>query len=230
MSRETIRQELFRRRDEGYRALQVKILPTVPAERIIGVRTPALRSYAKELAREGTAAAFLSDLPHAYFDEDQLHAFLLSEIKDFDRCVAAVDRFLSYVDNWATSDQLSPKCFKKHRQALLPYIERWIDSGETYPVRFGVGMLMQHYLDEAFDSRYLQIVADIRSEAYYVNMMRAWYFATALAKQYEAALPYLEQRQLDPWTHQKAIQKAVESYRVSAEQKQYLKTLRIRSR
>ena len=230
MSRETIRQELFRRRDEGYRALQVKILPTVPAERIIGVRTPILRSYAKELVREGTAAAFLNDLPHAYFDEDQLHAFLLSEIKDFDRCVAAVDRFLSYVDNWATSDQLSPKCFKKHRQALLPYIERWIDSGETYPVRFGVGMLMQHYLDEAFDPRYLQTVADIRSEAYYVNMMRAWYFATALAKQYEAALPYLEQRQLDPWTHQKAIQKAVESYRVSAEQKQYLKTLRIRSR
>lgn len=230
MSREAIRQELFRRRDEGYRALQMKILPTVPAERIIGVRTPALRSYAKELAREGTAAAFLSDLPHAYFDEDQLHAFLLSEIKDFDRCVAAVDRFLPYVDNWATSDQLSPKCFKKHRQALLPYIERWIDSGDTYPVRFGVGMLMQHYLDEAFDPRYLQTVADIRSEAYYVNMMRAWYFATALAKQYEAALPYLEQRQLDPWTHQKAIQKAVESYRVSAEQKQYLKTLRIRSR
>ena len=230
MSRETIRQELFRHRDEGYRALQAKILPTVPAERIIGVRTPALRNYAKELTREGTAAAFLSNLPHAYFDEDQLHAFLLSEIKDFDRCVAAVDRFLPYVDNWATSDQLSPKCFKKHRQALLPYIERWIDSGETYPVRFGVGMLMQHYLDEAFDSRYLQIVADIRSEAYYVNMMRAWYFATALAKQYEAALPYLEQRQLDPWTHQKAIQKAVESYRVSAEQKQYLKTLRIRSR
>ena len=230
MSRETIRQELFRRRDEGYRALQVKILPTVPAERIIGVRTPILRSYAKELVREGTAAAFLNDLPHAYFDEDQLHAFLLSEIKDFDRCVAAVDRFLPYVDNWATSDQLSPKCFKKHRQALLPYIERWIDSGETYPVRFGVGMLMQHYLDEAFDPRYLQIVADIRSEAYYVNMMRAWYFATALAKQYEAALPYLEQRQLDPWTHQKAIQKAVESYRVSAAQKQYLKTLRIRSR
>ena len=230
MSREAIRQELFRHRDEGYRALQMKILPTVPAERIIGVRTPALRSYAKELAREGTAAAFLNDLPHAYFDEDQLHAFLLSEIKDFDRCVAAVDRFLSYVDNWATSDQLSPKCFKKHRQALLPYIERWIDSGETYPVRFGVGMLMQHYLDEAFDPRYLQTVADIRSEAYYVNMMRAWYFATALAKQYEAALPYLEQRRLDPWTHQKAIQKAVESYRVSAAQKQYLKTLRIRSR
>ena len=230
MSREAIRQELFRHRDEGYRALQVKILPTVPAERIIGVRTPALRSYAKELAREGTAAAFLNDLPHAYFDEDQLHAFLLSEIKDFDRCVAAVDRFLSYVDNWATSDQLSPKCFKKHRQALLPYIERWIDSGETYPVRFGVGMMMQHYLDEAFDPRYLQTVADIRSEAYYVNMMRAWYFATALAKQYEAALPYLEQRRLDPWTHQKAIQKAVESYRVSAAQKQYLKTLRIRSR
>ena len=229
MSREAIRQELFRRRDEGYRALQAKILPTVPAERIIGVRTPALRSYAKELTREG-AAAFLNDLPHAYFDEDQLHAFLLSEIKDFDRCVAAVDRFLPYVDNWATSDQLSPKCFKKHRQALLPYIERWIDSGETYPVRFGVGMLMQHYLDEAFDPRYLQTVADIRSEAYYVNMMRAWYFATALAKQYEAALPYLEQRRLDPWTHQRAIQKAVESYRVSAAQKQYLKTLRIRSR
>ena len=230
MINDEILKKLYALQDITYRDFQGKLLPTVDPKTIIGVRTPDLRKLAKELAKQDDIVTFLDTLPHTCFDENQLHAFILSELKDYDRCITLVDRFLPYVDNWATSDQLSPKCFKKHRQALLPYIERWIDSGETYPVRFGVGMLMQHYLDEAFDSRYLQIVADIRSEAYYVNMMRAWYFATALAKQYEAALPYLEQRRLDPWTHQKAIQKAVESYRVSAAQKQYLKTLRIRSR
>ena len=224
-----IEAELFRLRDEGYRALQTRIIPTVPPERLIGVRTPALRSYAKALEKRSETEEFLRSLPHGYFDEDQLHAFILSERKDFDRCMEEVERFLPFVDNWATSDQLSPKCFKKHRRELLPHIERWIASEKTYPVRFGVGMLMQHFLDEAFEPVYLDWVADLRSSAYYVNMMRAWYFATALAKQYEAALPFLERGALDPWTHGKAIQKAVESYRIPAERKDYLKSLRRRN-
>ena len=226
MIRQEIEAELFRLRDEGYRALQTKIIPTVPAERLIGVRTPALRSYAKALEKRPETEDFLRALPHGYFDEDQLHAFILSERRDFDRCMEEVERFLPFVDNWATSDQLSPRCFKKHRRELLPHIEGWIASDQTYPVRFGVGMLMQHFLDEDFDPVYPEWVADLRSPAYYVNMMRAWYFATALAKQYEAALPFLEREALDPWTHGKAIQKAVESYRIPAERKGYLKTLR----
>ena len=197
---------------------------------MIGVRTPALRALAKEVGKRPDGEAFLHALPHRYFDEDQLHAFILSEMKDFDRCLMEVERFLPYVDNWATSDQLSPKCFKKHRRELLPSIQRWMASGATYPVRFGVGMLMQHYLEEDFDPAYLSWVADLRSEEYYVNMMRAWYFATALAKQYEAAVSYLEGGALDPWTHNKAIQKAVESYRITDERKAYLKRLRKRSR
>ena len=230
MNIEEIRRELFRLRDEGYRDFQAKLIPTVAPERMIGVRTPALRRCAKALVKQADVDEFLAALPHTFFDEDQLHAFILSEMKDFDRCAREVDRFLPYVDNWATSDQLSPKTFKKHRQALLPAIRRWIDSGKTYPVRFGVGMLMQHFLDEDFVPAYLQLVVDIESEEYYVNMMRAWYFATALAKQYAAAVPYLETNALDPWTHNKAIQKAVESYRITPEQKEYLKSLKVRCR
>ena len=230
MTIEEIRAELFRLQDPHYRALQTKLIPTVDPERMIGVRTPALRSLAKTLAKDPEAEAFLRQLPHRYFDEDQLHAFLLSELKDFDRCLGEVERFLPYIDNWATSDQLSPKAFKKRKQALLPAIQRWMASEKTYTVRFGIGMLLQHYLNEAFDPAYPAWVADIRSEEYYVNMMRAWYFATALAKQYETVLPYLQERRLDPWTHNKAIQKAVESFRVPEERKDYLKTMRIRSR
>ncbi len=225
-----IEEELFRLRDEAYRDFQSKLIPNVPAERMIGVRTPALRACAKALERRPEADDFLMALPHRYFDEDQLHAFILSEMKDFDRCLAGVDRFLPWVDNWATCDQLSPKCFKKHKRELLPCIRRWMDSGATYTVRFGIGMLMQHFLDGDFDPVYLEWVADVRSEEYYVNMMRAWYFATALAKQYEAAAPYIERRALDPWTHNKAIQKAAESYRVTAERKAYLKTMKVRDR
>ena len=230
MTIEEIRAELFRLQDPQYRALQAKLIPTVDPKRMIGVRTPALRSLAKTLAKDPETEAFLRQLPHRYFDEDQLHAFLLSELKDFDRCLGEVERFLPYIDNWATSDQLSPKSFKKRKQALLPAIKGWLKSGHVYTVRFGIGMLLQHYLNEAFDPVYPAWVADIRSEEYYVNMMRAWYFATALTKQYEAALPFLQAGRLDPWTHNKAIQKAVESYRIPAERKDYLKTLRIRSK
>ena len=223
-----IETRLFELRDEKYRDFQAKLIPTVSPETMIGVRTPELRKLAKTLFREGEYKLFLDSLPHEYFDENQLHAFIISEMKDFYECVGCVDRFLPFVDNWATCDQMSPKIFKKHRQDLLGYIEKWISSGETYSVRFGVGMLMEHFLGEDFDHTFLETVASIRSDEYYVKMMVAWYFATALAKQYEAAIPFIKDRQLDTWTHNKAIQKAVESYRITDEQKAYLRGLRIK--
>ena len=224
---EQIRQELFRLRDEKYRDFQAKLIPAADPSRMIGVRTPALRDYAKKLVKDPDIDLFLGELPHAYFDEDQLHAFILSEMKDYSRCLEEVERFLPYVDNWATCDQLSPKAFKKHKTELLKEIKTWLKSDATYTVRFAVGMLMQHYLDDDFNSAYPKLVAAIRLDEYYINMMRAWYFATALAKQYDAIIPYIEQKKLDPWTHNKAIQKAVESYRIKAEQKEYLKTFRL---
>ncbi len=227
MITEDIRKELFSKQDIKYRDMQVKIIPTVEADSIIGVRTPELRTYAKKLVKEEDIDEFLSNLPHKYFDENQLHAFIVSEIKDYDRCMEETERFLSYVDNWATCDQMSPKVFKKNRQDLFKHIQTWIGSDEPYTIRFGIGMLMQHFLDEDFDKKYPEMVSVIRSEEYYVNMMIAWYFATALAKQYEAIIPYIEGRYLDTWTHNKAIQKSVESYRITPEQKEYLKSLKI---
>lgn len=221
-----IRKNLLSMQDEKYRSFQVKLFPTVDPETVIGVRTPELRSYAKTLLKEEGISTFLSDFPHKYFDENQLHAFIISEIKDYDRCIEEVNRFLPYVDNWATCDQMSPKVFKKHRLQLLDQIRIWLKSDKTYMIRFAIGMLMEHYLDDDFDIRYPDMVAAIRSDEYYVNMMIAWYFATALAKQYEAILPFIEDRKLDIWTHNKAIQKAVESYRITPEQKDYLKGLK----
>ena len=220
--------ELFRLQDAKYRDFLSKLIPTVPPERVIGIRTPALRAMAKQLGKREDIDAFLDELPHTYFDENQLHAFILSEMKDFAACLRAVNRFLPYVDNWATCDQLSPKVFRKHKPELLVSVRKWIASGETYTVRFGVGMLMEHFLDDDFDPAYLETVAAIRSEEYYVRMMIAWYFATALAKQYEAALPFLEGRRLDVWTHNKTIQKAVESYRITPEQKAFLRGLKVK--
>lgn len=221
-----IRRELFRLQDPVYRDFQRKLLPTVDPERIVGVRTPELRAMAKRLIRSGESAAFLLALPHAYFDENQLHAFLISEMKDFPACLAETEHFLPFVDNWATCDQMSPKVFKKHRQELLGSIGKWLRSGETYTVRFAVRMLMEHFLGEDFDPAYPELAASVRSEEYYVRMMVAWYFATALAKQYDAAIPYIRERRLDPWTHGKAIQKALESSRISPERKAYLRELR----
>ena len=225
---EDIRKELFALQDEKYQAFQVKLFPTLNPESIIGVRTPDLRSYAKKLLKQEEIAEFLSDLPHRYFDENQLHAFIISEMKDYERCIGEVKRFLPYVDNWATCDQMSPKVFKKHLPELLVCIKEWIRSDETYTIRFGVGMLLEHYLDDAFSLEYPEMVAGLRSSEYYVNMMIAWYFATALAKQYEVILPFIENRRLDTWTHNKAIQKALESYRITPEQKEYLKGLKIK--
>ena len=230
MNREEIVAELFRMQDKDYALMQTKIIPTVDADRIIGVRTPVLRTFAKSLYKDSDINDFLSCVPHQYFDEDQLHAFVLSLEKDFDKCIAEVDAFLPYIDNWATCDQLSPRVFKKETEKLLPYIQSWIKSDRTYTVRFAIGMLMQHFLDEKFDVKYADMAAEVRSEEYYVNMMIAWYFATALAKQYELILPYLEEKRLDDWVHNKAIQKSVESYRITDEQKAYLKTLKVRKR
>ena len=223
-----IREALFRLRDEQYRDFQAKLIPTVDPNAMIGVRTPELRRLAKELLKRGEAEPFLAVLPHRYFDENQLHAFILSELKDYSRCLEGVERFLPYVDNWATCDQLSPKVFSRHRGELEAPTRRWIRSGEPYTVRFGVGMLMQHYLGEGFDPAYPALVAALRSEEYYVNMMIAWYFATALAKQYEAVLPFLREKRLDPRTHNRAIRKALESDRIPPERKAYLASLKIR--
>lgn len=229
MNRNEIQTKLFRNQDITYRDFQAKLLPTRTPQTIIGVRTPILRALAKTLYRENDFADFLSDLPHKYFEEDQLHAFLICEIKDFARCMEELNAFLPFVDNWATCDQMSPKVFKKHRAELLEQIKIWLSSSGTYTVRFAVGMLMQHFLDEDFDLAYPKLVLAIHSEEYYVKMMIAWYFATALAKQYEAVLPFLENQDLEPWTHNKAIQKALESDRIPDAQKQYLRTLRIKN-
>ena len=221
-----IQKRLFELQDPGYRSFQIKLIPTVNNDRIIGVRTPQLKDLAKLLLNEPETYVFLDILPHRYFDEDQLHAFIISGIKDHAECMDRVEKFLPYIDNWATCDQLSPVLFKKHRAELLEHIKVWIASGKTYVVRFGTGMLMQHYLDEDFDAEYPEMVAGISSDEYYVNMMRAWYFATALAKQYNAVLPYIERNRLDLWTHNKAIQKAIESRRITDEQKSYLRILK----
>ncbi len=221
-----IQEKLFALQDTGYCAFQRKLIPTLPPEKIIGVRTPILRSLAKELYRTGNCAPFLEALPHTYFEENSLHGFILCQIKDYPTCVEALDRFLPYVDNWATCDSLNPRIFAKHPQELISDIYRWIASTHTYTIRFGIEALMQYFLDENFLPEYPERVSHILSEEYYVNMMIAWYFATALAKQYEAVLPYLQNCRLSPWVHNKTIQKACESYRITPEQKVYLRTLK----
>lgn len=226
MITDDIRKKLKNLQDAGYRSMQVTIIPNIDPDTIIGVRTPALRQFAKELSKRDDISSFLEDLPHKFFEENQLHAFILSGMKDAVKCIEHVDAFLPYVDNWATCDQMSPKIFRKNKELLLEYVEKWIESDHTYIRRFAVGMLMEHFLDEDFKTSYLTKVSKIRSDEYYVNMMTAWYFATALAKQYDAALPVLEKQKLDKWTHNKTIQKAVESYRITPEQKEYLKTLK----
>lgn len=222
-----IQKELFTLQDITYRDFQAKLIPNLENDSMIGVRTPALRKLAKQMAKREEIGVFLETLPHTWFDENQLHAFIIAERKDFAQCMDELTRFLPFVDNWATCDQLSPKVFKKHRQELLPYIKEWLGSDRTYTVRFATGMLMEHFLDEDFDLSYPEMVSKVRSEEYYINMMTAWYFATALAKQYEAVLPFIEEVRLDPWTHNKAIQKSMESNRITAEQKAYLRGLKV---
>ena len=223
-----IRVELFKIQDMDYRDFNSKLIPTVDKESMIGIRTPELRKYAKQLSKSSEVIEFLQALPHKYFDENQLHAFIISEIKEFNNCIDEINRFLPYIDNWATCDQLSPRVFKKYHNELLVYIKKWLESDKVYTLRFGIGMLMEHFLEEDFDIIYPEMIANIRSDEYYVNMMVAWYFATALAKQYESILPFIENRSLDIWTHNKAIQKSIESYRITDEQKAYLRELKIK--
>lgn len=222
-----LQQNLFGMRDAAYAAFIAKLTPGFPPSHFIGVRVPLLRTIARSFAKEEAASQrFLSHLPHSYYEEDMLHGMLISLVKDYDRCLDLTDRFLPYVDNWAVCDTLSPKVFAKQKAQLLENILRWSSSSHTYTCRFGLRMLMTHFLDDSFSADFLEIPAAIRSEEYYVKMMVAWFFATALAKQWEATLPYLENRQLDPWTHRKTIQKAIESYRIPPERKDYLRTLR----
>lgn len=223
---ELIRRELFALRDPSYRDFHCRLMPTVDPERVIGVRTPALRKLARTLKGTPEAQLFLQTLPHAYYEENNLHGILLGELRGYEETVEALEKFLPFVDNWATCDLLSPKAFRKHPPQLPEQAHTWMASSHTYTVRFGIGVLMQFYLDEEFRPDYAQWTAEVDSEEYYIRMMQAWYFATALAKQYEAVLPYLQERRLPQWVHNKTIQKAVESFRITPEQKEYLRTLR----
>lgn len=225
---------LISMRDEEYAQFQAKLIPTIDPESVIGVRTPILRNYAKELMKSKEEEvvimreAFLKSVPHKHFDENQLHAFLVSLEKDYDKCIHEVDAFLPYVDNWATCDQMSPKIFKKHLLELDNKIKEWLESDKTYTIRFAIGMRMEHFLEDNFKYEDALCIAAIRSDEYYINMMKAWYFATALAKNYEETLPILLEKKMDIWSHNKTIQKAVESFRITPEQKVYLKTLKIK--
>lgn len=240
-----IREHLWELQDTEYRDFQAKLMPTIEKAHIIGIRTPVLRKYAKELARtsrlfmvskdmaavdNGSAdivEQFISDVPHYYYEENNLHMFLILQMKDYDMALSYLEAFLPYIDNWATCDCGVPAVFKKHTDELLPHVYSWLGSDKPYTVRFGIGTLMRLYLDEKFDIKYTLDVAKMRSGEYYVNMMKAWYIATALAKQYEAVLPVLQEQLMDKWSHNKAIQKAVESYRITPKQKEYLKTLKV---
>lgn len=225
---QNIKNKLFEMQDLEYKAFHSRLMPTISPETIIGVRTPALRKFAKEIAKYDVVEDFIADLPHEFYEENNLHGFLVEGMKDYDKCLAEVDRFLPYVDNWATCDMMRPKVFKKNPEGLLLKIKAWMASGETYTVRYGIGMLMTYFLDEEFDVKYVKDVAAVESEEYYVKMMVAWYFATALAKQWDAVIPFIEKGVLETWTHNKAIQKAIESYRITPEQKTYLRTLKIK--
>ena len=219
--------QLFENKDEKYQVFQTRSVPNIPADSIIGVRTPILRQMAKEYAKRDDVDEFLSALPHKYFEENQIHFFIISLMKDYERCISYTEKFLPYINNWATCDQANMKTLAKHKDKLQEKISCWIKSGQTYTIRFAVGLLMSYYLDdESFSTEYLDMAAAVKSEEYYVRMMVAWYFATALAKQYESTLPYIESRRLDEWTHRKTIQKAIESYRITDEQKAYLRTLK----
>ncbi|MBO4480409.1 MAG: DNA alkylation repair protein [Alphaproteobacteria bacterium] len=215
---------LYAAQDKAYRNFQSALIPTIDSGRFIGVRTPVLRALAHNLIKDGIANDFISKLPHNFFDENQLHAFIISEIRDFDAAVSAVDKFLPYIDNWATCDQMSPKIFVKNTDKLLPYIKKWIKSKHLYTVRFAVLCLMRYFLDDKFNNKYMDMVINIKSDEYYVNMMRAWYFATVAAKYFDRVLPYF--KKLDTWTRSRAIQKALESYRVTETNKNILRKLR----
>ena len=225
-----IKKDLLLMQDKTYKDFHSKLMPTINSNSIIGVRVPVLRDYAKKLFKENSIESlnsFLKNLPHEFYEENNIHAFLIEKINNFDECIFYLENFLPYIDNWATCDMLNPKIFKTNYEKLLEKIYQWINSDSVYTVRFGIGMLMRFFLDEKFETKYLDLVASINSEEYYINMMRAWFFATALAKQYEQTLPYIKNYSLDKWTHNKTIQKANESFRISKVQREELKKFRL---
>ena len=228
MSKKTITDELFSLKDEGYKRFQCALMPTVNPDKVIGVRTPELRKLSKRLWNEKRAEEFMKTLPHAYYEEDNLHATFIERITDFDICIAELDKFLPFVDNWATTDMMNPKVLKSEPQKLLKKAYEWIESKNTYTVRYGIGVLMRHFLGEKFDIQYAEKVAEIRSDEYYINMMASWYFAEALSKQYDAILPFIKERRLDCRVHRKAIQKAVESRKITPAKKEELKSFRMK--
>lgn len=223
---EEIQKHLFELQDMAYRDFHSRLMPDIDKETVIGIRVPMLRKYAKSIAGTELSEKFIKELPHHYYEENNLHMMLITGIKDYDRCLSEIERFLPYIDNWATCDFPAPKCFENHKEELLPVIKRWIASSETYTIRYGIGMLMRLYLDEDFDPEYVRLVVGVKSDEYYVNMMIAWYMATALAKQWDAVIPYIEDHCMSDWVHRKTIQKAVESYRITDKQKKYLKGYR----
>lgn len=233
---EDIIKKLFDMQDLEYRDFNSKLIPTISPDIIIGVRTPVLRAYAKELIKQAKIDNsiklglhnFMEDLPHKYYEENNLHGFLIEGIKDYNECIAELNIFLPYIDNWATCDLVNPKIVKKYPKELLKQIRIWINSDRIYTIRYGIGMLMRYYLDDLFEEQFLEWVIEKQSDEYYVNMMIAWFFATALAKQYEKVLPYIENRRMNDWTHNKTIQKAIESNRIPIDSKAYLRTLKIK--
>ncbi|MDU5100285.1 MAG: DNA alkylation repair protein [Peptoniphilus grossensis] len=222
-----IKEELLALQDISYADFQAKLTPNIPRDLFIGVRVPELRKLSKKVVEDPETSKFLKNLPHKYYDENMLHGLIISEIKDYDACIVAVDDFLPYVDNWAVCDIMSPKIFKKNKEALLKKIKEWSASEKTYTCRFGIETLMSHFLDDDFKPEYLEIALSGNSEDYYVRMMIAWFFATALAKEWDEAIKYIEDQRLDPWTHNKTIQKARESRRITPKEKEYLKSLRV---
>ena len=219
--------KLYDMQDKKYLDFQSKLIPNIDKDSIIGVRSPDLKKIAKDMYKSDTYKLFLDELPHKYFEENQLHSFIISEIKDYNDCVILINKFLPYVDNWATCDQLNPKCLKKDLDNLIIEIKKWIKSSDTYTIRFGIITLMRYFLDDKFDKSYLKLVSNIKSSEYYVNMMISWFFATALAKQYDSTIYIIENKILDDWIHNKTIQKCIESNRISLNKKEYLKSMKV---
>ncbi|MBR2381492.1 MAG: DNA alkylation repair protein [Clostridia bacterium] len=219
--------KLYEMQDIKYRDFTSRLIPNISPDSMIGVRLPQVKKLAKELYKNGEYVSFISTLPHTYFEEYHLHCYIISEIKDFEVFINELDKLLPHIDNWSVCDSLRPKCFVKNKEKVLIYIKKWLKGEHIYTQRFAIEMLMVHYLNDDFKAEYLDLVANVNGGDYYLKMMVAWYFATALAKQYKATLPYIENRHIkDKWTHNKAIQKALESYRVSEDKKAYLKTLK----
>jgi 3-methyladenine DNA glycosylase AlkD len=226
--KERVQSRLFELKDVQYKEFHCKLMPNVNPDTVIGVRTPELRKFAKVFSKTTDAIDFLSILPHEYYEENNLHGFLIETIQDYHGAILAVETFLPYINNWATCDLISPKVFQKHLPDFLEKIKVWLNSDLTYTVRFAIGMLMRYYLNDAFQPEILELVVNVKSREYYVNMMIAWFFATALAKQYNATVPLIQEQRLDRWTHNKAIQKAIESNRISDERKAYLRALKVK--